>query len=238
MEGGGVHRPADSVNNVRKVSAVIKNQEETRQTFPLPTIRRYPIYLRAIHSMIAGGELHISSAVLAEKLGFDPVLTRKDLAMAGVSGKPRRGYPAKELAEAINRALGWDNAADAVLVGVGSLGRALLGYAGFEEQNLSIAIAFDSSREMMGKTFHGVKVRAMEDLPRLVRRLKIKLAILTVPNSAAQACCDQLVAAGIKGILNFTAIQLAVSGDVTVQNVDIAQSLAVLSHTIANSGKC
>ena len=76
--------------------------------------------------------------MLAERLGLDPVLTRKDLAMAGVPGRPRRGYPAGELRAAINRALGWDSATDAVLVGAGSLGSALLGYAGFKEQNLSI----------------------------------------------------------------------------------------------------
>jgi redox-sensing transcriptional repressor len=208
--------------------------DATRPNLPLPTIRRYPIYLRAIHTMIAGGELHISSAVLADMLGLDPVLARKDLAMAGVPGKPRRGYPAKELAEAINRALGWDSATDAVLVGVGSLGKALLGHSGFEEQNLSIAGAFDAEPSLTGRTFHGVKVRAMDDLPRLVRRLKIRLAILTVPNASAQTCTDALVAVGIRGILNFTAIQLAVPEGVVVQNVDIAQSLAVLSHTIAN----
>jgi redox-sensing transcriptional repressor len=209
-------------------------KDDLKLSVPLPTIRRYPIYLRAIHAMIAGGELHISSAVLADKLSLDPVLTRKDLAMAGVPGKPRRGYPAKELADAISRALGWDSATDAVLVGVGSLGKALLCHSGFEEQNLSIAGAFDAEPSLTGRTFHGVKVRAMDDLPRLVRRLKIRLAILTVPNAAAQTCTDALVAVGIRGILNFTAIQLAVPEGVVVQNVDIAQSLAVLSHTIAN----
>lgn len=200
--------------------------------FPLPTIRRYPIYLRTIKSMIAAGELHISSAVLAERLGLDPVLTRKDLAMAGVPGKPRRGYPSRELCEAINRSLGWDNATDAVLIGTGSLGMALLGYSGFEEQNLSITAAFDSDPSKINVKLHGVKVRPMEDLPRLVRRLQIKIGILTVPNSAAQHCADALTAAGINGILNFTSVQLEVPAGVTVQNVDIAQSLAVLSHAI------
>lgn len=212
-------------------------KEETKTIqLPLPTIRRYPIYLRAIKAKIAGGELTVSSAVLAEELGLDPVLTRKDLAMSGVSGKPRRGYPAKELCDAINRALGWDNATDAVLVGVGSLGRALLGYSGFEEQNLSIAAAFDSDPDLSGKTFHGVKVRPMEDLTRLVRRLKLKLGILTVPTTAAQKCADELVAAGIRGILSFCPIQIDVPKGVIVQNVDLAQSLAVLSHVIT-SGK-
>ena len=121
-----------------------KNQLARPFALPLPTIRRYPVYLRCINEMIAAGETHISSAVVAEKLGLDSVLARKDLAMAGVPGKPRRGYPARELQAAITAALGWDNSTDAVLVGVGSLGNALLGYRGFEEQSLSIAAAFGS----------------------------------------------------------------------------------------------
>ena len=210
-------------------------EEKTFGPFPLPTIRRYPIYLRCIREMTAAGELHISSAVVAEKLGLDPVLTRKDLAMAGVPGKPRRGYPAKKLQDALNHALGWDNTTDAVLIGAGSLGNALLGYSGFEEQNLSIIVAFDSNPGLLGLALHGVKVRPMEDLPRFVKRMKIKLGILTVPNAAAQSCADQLVAAGIRGIWNFTSVQLDVPKGVVVQNVDLAQSLAVLSHSIATT---
>lgn len=213
----------------------MKTEQKTMVGLPLPTIRRYPIYLRAIKSMMAAGELHISSAVLAELLGLDPVLTRKDLAMAGVPGKPRRGYPALELCEALNRALGWDNATNAALIGAGSLGMALLGYSGFEEQNLSIAVAFDTDPAKINAKFHGVKIRPMEDLPRLLPRLQIKIGILTVPNAVAQECADQLVAAGIRGICNFSSIQLDVPDHVTVQNVDLAQSLAVLSHNIARN---
>ena len=210
-------------------------EEKTFGPFPLPTIRRYPIYLRCIREMTAAGELHISSAVVAEKLGLDPVLTRKDLAMAGVPGKPRRGYPAKKLQDALNHALGWDNTTDAVLIGAGSLGNALLGYSGFEEQNLSIIVAFDSNPGLLGLALHGVKVRPMEDLPRFIKRMKIKLGILTVPNAAAQSCADQLVAAGIRGIWNFSSVQLEVPQGIVVQNVDLAQSLAILSHTITTA---
>ena len=210
-------------------------EEKTFGPFPLPTIRRYPIYLRCIREMTAAGELHISSAIVAEKLGLDPVLTRKDLAMAGVPGKPRRGYPAKKLQDALNHALGWDNTTDAVLIGAGSLGNALLGYSGFEEQNLSIIVAFDSNPGLLGLALHGVKVRPMEDLPRFIKRMKIKLGILTVPNAAAQSCADQLVAAGIRGIWNFSSVQLEVPQGVVVQNVDLAQSLAILSHAITTA---
>lgn len=209
-------------------------KEESRPyTLPLPTIRRYPIYLRAIKAKIAGGELTVSSAVLADELGLDPVLTRKDLAMAGIPGKPRCGYPARELCEAMNRALGWDSTTDAALVGVGMLGKALLGYSGFEEQNLNIAAAFDANLDLCGKTYHGVMVRPMAALTELTKSLKLSLAILTVPADAAQTCADELVAAGIKGILNFSPIRLTVPEGVIVQNIDIAQSLAVLSHSIS-----
>ena len=203
---------------------------------PLPTIRRYPIFLRAIGEMMDAGEAFISSSVLAERLGLDPVLTRKDLAMAGVPGRPRRGYPAEELRAAINRALGWDSATDAVLVGAGSLGSALLGYAGFKEQNLSIVAAFDANPRLAGSTVHGVKVRPLAEMARLVRRLKVHLAILTVPTAAAQACAATLVEAGVRGILNFSSAQLSVPEGVIVQNVDLAQPLAVLSHAIARHG--
>lgn len=213
------------------------NDTERTGSLPLPTIRRYPLYLREIKAMISRGDLHVSSAALAETLDLDPVLTRKDLAMAGVPGKPRRGYPAQELENAINRALGWDSVTDAVLVGAGSLGQALLGYAGFEEHNISLAVAFDSDPAKISLTFHGVKVRPMADLPRLVKRLRIKIGILTVPSSAAQSCADALVAAGIVAIWNFTAVQLVVPQGVIVQSVDLAQSLAVLSHAISSHGQ-
>jgi redox-sensing transcriptional repressor len=110
---------------------------------------------------------------------------------------------------------------------------ALLGYSGFEEQNLSIVAAFDVDKTKVNNAFHGVKVRPMEELARIVSRLEVKIGILTVPNSVAQACADNMVNAGIKGILNFSSIQLEVPEGVTVQNVDLAQSLAVLSHAIA-----
>ena len=204
-------------------------------SIPLPTIRRYPIYLRAIKAKIAGGELHVSSAAIAEELGFDPVLSRKDLAMVGIPGKPRLGYPAQELCEAINRALGWDNPIEAALIGVGSLGSALLGYSGFEEQNLSITVAFDASPLKIGTNVHGVKVRPMDDLVRITQQLKLTIGIITVPASVAQECANKLISAGIKAIWNFAPMQLNVPKHITVQNVDLAQSLAVLSHSITNT---
>lgn len=210
------------------------NASDRLSPLPLPTIRRYPAYLRLIRERMAAGEEEISSAALAAALGIDPVLARKDIAMMGIPGRPRWGYPARELVAAMQHALGWDNATDAALIGCGSLGHALVGYGGFAEQHLSIVVAFDANPELQGQTVHGVKVRPMAEIGRLVRRLRIRLGILTVPDAAAQECAEALVAAGVKGIWNFTSVQLSVPDDVIVQNVDLAQSLAVLSHAIAN----
>ena len=223
------HSQAKIWYNMRMDDAI---QNTGQLKLPLPTIRRYPAYLRAIKAKIAGGESNVSSAVLAEELGFDPVLSRKDLAMAGVPGKPRRGYPAKALRDAITRALGWDSATAAALVGVGSLGRALIGYSGFEDQNLSIDAAFDSKPSVVGRTVHGIKVQPMDKIHDMVRQLSLKIGILTVPSAAAQSCADILVAAGVKGIWNFSPVQISVPKGVIVQCVDLAQSLAVLSHMI------
>ena len=205
-------------------NGAMMNKDDKQVSLPLPTIRRYPAYLRLIHERMAAGDEEISSAALAAALGIDPVLARKDIAMMGIPGRPRWGYPARELVEAIRHALGWDNATDAALVG----------YGGFAEQHLSIVVAFDANPSLHGQTVHGVKVRPMEEINRLVHRLHIQLGILTVPDSAAQECAAALVAAGVKGIWNFTSVQLSVPDDVIVQSVDLAQSLAVLSHKIAN----
>ena len=210
------------------------NKDDKHGSLPLPTIRRYPAYLRLIRERMAAGDEEISSAALAAALGIDPVLARKDIAMMGIPGRPRWGYPARELVEAMRHALGWDNATDAALVGCGSLGHALVGYGGFAEQHLSIVVAFDSNPSLHGQTVHGVKVRPMKEINHLVRRMHIQLGILTVPDSAAQECATALVAAGVKGIWNFTSVQLSVPSDVIVQSVDLAQSLAVLSHKIVN----
>jgi len=212
----------------------LMNDVDRPSPLPLPTIRRYPAYLRLIRERMAAGDEEISSAALAAALGLDPVLVRKDIAMMGIPGRPRWGYPARELVAAMQRALGWDNATDAALIGCGSLGHALVGYGGFAEQHLSIVVAFDANPNLQGQTVHGVKVRPMKEIDRLVRRLHIQLGILTVPDSAAQECAAALVAAGVKGIWNFTSVQLSVPDDVIVQSVDLAQSLAVLSHKIAN----
>lgn len=208
--------------------------ESVVQNLPLPTIRRFPVYLRKIQECLAREEEYVSGALLADALNLDHVVVRKDLAMTGVSGTPRLGFPTKELAAAITRALGWDNPTQAVLIGVGHLGGALLGYRGFRDHNLEISLAFDANPELVGKQVHGITVLSIDELEKVIPRLHIILAILTVPGSAAQSCADKLVSAGIRGIWNFTGVSLNVPTSVKVQQEDLASGLAVLSHMIAS----
>ena len=199
----------------------------------MPAVRRFPLYLREIDDCIERGEEYISGALLADVLGLDRVLVRQDLALTGVSGTPRLGFPVKELSAAMHSVLGWDTTTNAILVGAGNLGTALLGYGGFSEYGLRIVHAFDSNPALVGRNVNGVAVEPMERLDALVRECGVEIAILTVPGEAAQTCADALVKAGIRGIWNFSPAKLTLPPEITVQHENLASSLAVLSHAIA-----
>ena len=211
------------------------NEQENQETnLPVPALRRFPLYLKRITECVERDEEYISGALLADVLGLDRVLVRKDLALTGVVGTPRLGFPVKELAAAIQSVLGWDSPTAAVLVGAGNLGSALLGYNGFADYNIKIVAAFDSDPSRIGTKQHGVDILPMSALVATVRTLKAPMAILTVPNAAAQECADMLVLAGVRGIWNFSAAQLNVPDGVKVQHENLASGLAVLSHAIAS----
>jgi redox-sensing transcriptional repressor len=203
-----------------------------KRTAGLPTIKRLPLYLRTLEEMAAAGAEYASGAFVAQQLGLDPIVVRKDLAITGVAGRPRLGFPVNDLITAIQEFLGWRNHYDAVLVGVGSLGSALLRYEGFKQHGLRIVVAFDCRRAVIGKCINKVKVEPSDQIARITRRLHAQMAILTVPAESAQGAADQLVAGGIRGIWNFTPVRLHVPDHVILQREDLAASLAVLSHKL------
>jgi redox-sensing transcriptional repressor len=147
-------------------------------------------------------------------------------------GTPRIGFRISELIAAIERFLGWDHQAKAVLVGVGNLGTALLGYQGFHDYGFRIVGAFDNNPKLVGKWVHGRKVQAIDQLIPFVRRGEILLGMLTVPGSSAQATAALMMRAGIKGIWNFTPAKLQLPKEVVTQKEDLAEGLAVLSHRL------
>jgi len=197
-----------------------------------PCIKRMPAYLQLLRVLQAEGQEHVSGTVLAKVHNLEPVIVRKDLAMTGAVGTPRIGFRIPELIAAIERFLGWDNQTKAVLVGVGSLGTALLGYQGFHHFGFRIVGAFDKNPKMIGKWVHGRKVQAIDQLIPFVRRGEIRLGVLTVPEAAAQETAKMMVRAGIQGIWNFTPAKLEVPNEIVTQKEDLAEGLAVLSHRL------
>jgi redox-sensing transcriptional repressor len=207
-------------------------QSEGVRKVGLSCVKRMPSYLQLLRVLQAEGHEHVSGTVLASVHHLEPVIVRKDLAITGAVGTPRIGFRIADLIIAIERFLGWDNQTKAVLVGVGSLGTALLGYQGFHDFGFRIVGAFDCDPKIAGKWVHGRKVQAMDQLIPFVRRGEIRLGVLTVPTQSAQETADLMVRADIKGIWNFTPTKLQLPDDVVSQKEDLAEGLAVLFHRL------
>ncbi len=191
-------------------------------------LRRLPGYLGYLKSMPQDGPPHISATALANALGMGEVQVRKDLAMVSDGGRPKIGYLREALIEDIEQFLGYDNTTDAVLIGAGKLGQALLDYMGFEEYGLNILAAFDVAPKM-DVTDAGKHVYPLEQLEAFCRKHKVLMGIITVPGEYAQEVADRLMACGIKAIWSFAPVRLEVPPHILVQYENMATSLAVLS---------
>ena len=165
---------------------------------------------------------------MANALGMGEVQVRKDLALVSDGGRPKIGYLREGLIEDISQFLGYDNTTDAILVGAGKLGQALLGYSGFEAYGLNILAAFDISPKAE-KTVDGKPIIPMERMESFCRTNMVLMGIINVPSEHAQEVCDRMIACGIKAIWNFAPVHLDVPGNILVQNENMATSLAVLS---------
>jgi redox-sensing transcriptional repressor len=191
------------------------------------------LYARRLRDMKAQGCVTVSSVALADALSLNPSLVKKDISCAIVNeGKPKVGYNIDELIEDIENFLGYNNTKDAVLAGVGKLGQALMGYQGFEKYGLNIIAGFDVDERLISQEINGKKILPLDKLASAVKKLDIKIAILTTPNEQAQAVTDILVNAGIRAIWNFTPAHIKTPDDVAVKNEDMAVSLAVLSQQL------
>ena len=191
-------------------------------------LKRLPGYLAYLKSMPENAPAHISATALAGALGMGEVQVRKDLAMVSDGGRPKIGYLRESLIEDIEQFLGYDNTTDAVLIGAGKLGQALMAYTGFDEYGLNIMAAFDREPQIE-KTDDGKFVYPMAKLEKFCRTHKVLMGIITVPADNAQEVADQLIACGIKAIWNFAPMHLDVPPNILVQNENMATSLAVLS---------
>ena len=216
------------------MSEIDERGTEGIRPIPEPTLRRLPVYyqyLKSVHK--EKGLEYISCTRIGCDLNVLPIQVRKDLQIADAVGKPKMGYSVKELISTIEEFLGWNNTTDAYLVGVGNLGAALLGYQGFREYGLNIIAAFDADESKVGTAIAGCKVLHVSKLADMIRRMSIKIGVLTVPAGCAQEQADIMVRAGICAIWNFSPVKLNVPPHIIVQHENLASSLVVLSKKLA-----
>jgi len=201
------------------------------------TIRRLSIYTRCLLHLEEDGVKTVSSQELAERFNLNSAQVRKDLAYFGEFGVRGIGYYVAGLKAELQRILGLDREWAVVLVGFGNLGSALFHYKGFTRQGFKVVAIVDENPTKIGREVERVPVIASRDMAREVKARGIQVAILAVPVEAAQAVTDELVAAGIRAVLNFAPTRLRVPRDVRLNNVDLSIELETLSFYLAKSAR-
>jgi len=216
----------------RKEVIEMQDEQSSIRAIPRPTLERLPKYLNYLRAKSEQGQTQTSAVSIAQDMQLTSIQVRKDLAFI-TSGKPRVGHDILQLIERLENFLQCNNnTRDAVLVGAGHLGKALLSYGGFDNYKLRILAAFDSDESLAGTSIHGKPVYHNSRLSELTARLNAMIGIIAVPAPNAQSVCDALVKGGIKGILNFAPVYLSVPKGVIVRNEDIAASMALLANSI------
>jgi redox-sensing transcriptional repressor len=204
---------------------------------PEMTIRRLSVYTRCLLQLEEDNVKTISSQDLAERFNLNSAQVRKDLAYFGEFGVRGIGYYVTGLKNELQRILGLDRAWPVVLVGFGNLGSALFHYKGFGAQGFKIAAIVDDDPAKVAREVDSVPILASRDIAREVKARGIQIAIVAVPSESAQAVSDQLVAAGIRAILNFAPARIKVPREVRLKNVDLSIELETLSFYLAKSGR-
>lgn len=200
-----------------------------RPDVPNPAVKRLSVYLRRLESLQDQSVKTVSSHDLAQSLDLTDAQVRKDLAYFGQFGRPGVGYDVAALISRLREILGTNRITNTLLVGVGNIGRALAAYHGFHSKGFDLVAVFDGDEKKIGKKIGPLTVRDMNEMESVIQQRNIRLAILAVPAHAAQAVTDRLIAAGVRGILNFAPTRLQVSQDIQVRSVDVAAELEQLS---------
>ncbi len=199
---------------------------------PGKTIYRLSIYHRCLRRLDENQIETVSSSTLAKAAGVNPAQLRRDLGYLGTFGTRGLGYPIVELSDAIREVLGREHLQPVILVGVGNLGAALLRYDGFQKEGFEVISAFDAVPEAVVLRGIDVPVGHVSEMPAFVAKNQVRLAVLSVPAEHAQEVANDLVEAGVQGILNFSPTVLQVPESVTVNSVDLALELEQVSFFI------
>ena len=205
---------------------------QSRSEVPEVVINRLPQYVRILNRLLDDGTQVVSSQQLGEKLQVTPAQIRKDLSYFGRFGKQGRGYSVRDLLDRLRQILGINSPWNVAVVGVGRLGRAILSYPGFNPDGFRLVAAFDLSNKVVGETIGGLVVRNIDELDEVVGKEKISIGIVAVPVEFTQNVVDQLVACGVRAILNYAPITPQVREGIRIRNIDPVLSLQAMTYYI------
>ncbi|GEL22154.1 redox-sensing transcriptional repressor Rex [Pseudonocardia sulfidoxydans NBRC 16205] len=203
------------------------------RAIPEATVARLAVYLRMLGEFAEQGADTVSSEELATASGVNSAKLRKDLSYIGSYGIRGVGYEVRSLHHQIERTLGLDEPQTVAVVGIGNLGHALAGYGGFVGRGFPVTALFDIDPDLVGIHINGILVDHVRDIARVCRERGVTIGLVATPGPAAQSVCDQLVAAGVRCILNFAPVVLQVPPQVEVRKVDLAVELQVLAFHVA-----
>lgn len=199
---------------------------------PEPTLRRLPWYLAFLKLLKGQGELYVSSTQIAKQINVDSSQVAKDLSFVNVSGKTRVGYEIETLVDVLEAFLGFTSRHKAFLFGVGSLGGALLQDSGLKQYGLEIVAGFDVRSELDGTMINNIPVFHMDKLKEKMKTYGATIGIITVPVDKAQEVTEEIIAAGIKAMWNFTPFRIRVPEHIVVQNTSMYAHLAVMFNRL------
>ncbi|HEY3228859.1 MAG TPA: redox-sensing transcriptional repressor Rex [Roseiflexaceae bacterium] len=207
---------------------------ERVETPPDVVIRRLPLYARSLRALLQQGVTLVSSHELGARINVTAAQIRKDLSLFGEFGQQGRGYEVEQLLRQIERILGLTQEWRVALVGIGHLGTAIARHEEFHRRGIRIAALFDSDPHKIGATINGMSILGADQIPEVIRAQGIKLAIIAVPARHAQAVADQLIAAGVRAILNYAPIVIQVPDGVWIRDIDPVIMLHSMTYYLAH----
>lgn len=215
-------------------SSSMEQKEITTRKFPIPepTVRRIPWYLSYVSYLNSKNIDYVSSTAISKEINVDASQIAKDLSYLNIKGKTRIGYEVKSLEVKLRDFLGFNKRHPALLIGVGSLGAALISDSGLKRYGLDIVAGFDINPQLIGKKISNVPIYGMTQLASIRKNLKTEIGVITVPPEVAQTVADSLVKIGIKALWNFTPIRIRPYEGVVIQNTSIYADLAVMYNCV------
>lgn len=206
---------------------------ESKKKVSIAVIRRLPRYYRYLSDLLEQNITRISSGDLSERMEITASQIRQDLNCFGGFGQQGYGYNVEYLYNEIGKILGLNNNFKTIIIGAGNMGQALANYKNFEKRGFKLVGIFDINKELLGKTIKGVEIRHTDTLDEYIKNNKVDIAILSLPFEKTPEIADRVARLGVKGLWNFSPMDLKLPHDVIIENVHLSDSLMVLGYKLS-----